>query len=416
MSNADSQATTAGALPVQGLETPCCIVGGGPAGMMLGLLLARAGIEVVALEKHADFLRDFRGDTIHPSTLEVMWELGMLEGLLERPHQELRALDGSLFGRRVRLADFSHLPTHARFIALMPQWDFLDFIATQAAKLPSFRLFMESEVTDLLYEGAAVAGVVVKTKQGARQVRAGLTVAADGRGSIVRERAALSVTDYGAPIDVLWFRLSRRSADAQQPLGHVAGGRVLVLLERGDYWQCAFVIPKGSFGDWQARGIDELKAGLAEIFPLPLERLSELASWDQVKLLSVRVDRVDKWARPGLLLIGDAAHAMSPIGGVGINLAIQDAVAAARILTPALRSGRAPSLDVLDRVQRRRELPTRLTQKIQLLVQNRFIGRTIQGGVEEVPWLARLLDRSALLRRLPARFVGLGLRPEHVST
>jgi len=384
--------------------------------MMLGLLLARAGIEVVALEKHADFLRDFRGDTIHPSTLEVMWELGMLEGLLERPHQELRALDGSLFGRRVRLADFSHLPTHARFIALMPQWDFLDFIATQAAKLPSFRLFMESEVTDLLYEGAAVAGVVVKTKQGARQVRAGLTVAADGRGSIVRERAALSVTDYGAPIDVLWFRLSRRSADAQQPLGHVAGGRVLVLLERGDYWQCAFVIPKGSFGDWQARGIDELKAGLAEIFPLPLERLSELASWDQVKLLSVRVDRVDKWARPGLLLIGDAAHAMSPIGGVGINLAIQDAVAAARILTPALRSGRAPSLDVLDRVQRRRELPTRLTQKIQLLVQNRFIGRTIQGGVEEVPWLARLLDRSALLRRLPARFVGLGLRPEHVST
>jgi 2-polyprenyl-6-methoxyphenol hydroxylase-like FAD-dependent oxidoreductase len=399
-----------------GIDVDCCIVGAGPCGMMAGLLLARAGVSVVVLEKHGDFLQDFRGDTVHPSTLEAMWEMGLLERLLERPHQRLKELTGEIFGRRVCLADFSKLESHAPFIALMPQWDFLDFLAQQARQLPNFRLFMNSEVTDLVSGDGRVMGVRAAMPGGSREVRARLTIAADGRSSTLRERAGLSLHDYDASIDVLWFRLSRKTSDAKQSLGNVGQGRVLVLLDRGRYWQCAFVIPKGTFASYEREGIGALRAKLQGILPLPTDRLNELDHWSQIELLTVRVNRLREWARPGLLCIGDAAHAMSPIGGVGINLAIQDAIAAVRLVTPALKTGRPPPLKQLKRVQQRRGLATRLTIRLQLMVQNRFLSGALHQGEDHIPFVVRLLNRSAKLRRLLARVIGLGLRPEHVPS
>jgi 2-polyprenyl-6-methoxyphenol hydroxylase-like FAD-dependent oxidoreductase len=382
--------------------------------MMLGLLLARAGVKVMVLEKHADFLRDFRGDTVHPSTLEVMHELGLLEEFLQRPHQKLSALTGQVFGERLQLVDFSHLPTQARFIVFMPQWEFLDFLSEHARKSDNFELRMESEVVELIQAGGKVAGVRARTPEGLLEVRADLTVGADGRGSLVREQAGLSSRTFGAPMDVLWMRITRRASDAERALGYVATGHLLVMLDRGDYWQCAFLIPKGEFEAMRQRPIAALHEQLTRIVPFVSDRMHELASWDDIRLLTVKVDRLRKWHRPGLLCIGDAAHAMSPIGGVGINLAIQDAVATANLLASDLRRG-APSLSHLARVQQRRELPTRLTQSMQVRIQNRFVAPTLSGATRSVPRLARWLDRWALLRRVPAHLIGIGMRPEHVN-
>jgi 2-polyprenyl-6-methoxyphenol hydroxylase-like FAD-dependent oxidoreductase len=397
------------------LQPRCAIAGGGPAGMMLGFLLARAGIEVVVLEKHADFLRDFRGDTIHPSTLEIMHELGVLEDFLRRPHSEVRQASGQIGTERVTLADFSHLPTRCKFVAFMPQWDFLDFLAECAKRLPSFRLAMESEVTDLLYDGERVSGVKARTPSGPLEIRADLVVGTDGRHSTVRERAGLARVDLGAPIDVLWLRLAKQPGDQPQILGRIEGGKVFVMLDRGDYWQCAFVMRKGGYDEIEQRGLAAFREEVARL--AARDKADEIADWSDVKLLTVAVDRLRRWYRPGLLCIGDAAHAMSPIGGVGINLAIQDAVAAANILAPWLRREGEISTEALAQVQRRRELPTRVTQRLQLLIQDRVIGRVL-ASTEPVslPWPLRLLRRYPVLRRVPARLIGIGVRPEHVRT
>jgi 2-polyprenyl-6-methoxyphenol hydroxylase-like FAD-dependent oxidoreductase len=395
-------------------QVRCCIAGGGPAGMMLGLLLARAGVEVVVLEKHADFLRDFRGDTIHPSTLEIMAELGALDELLKRPHQKVREVKARIGDLSLTVADFSHLPTRCKFIALMPQWDFLSFLAEQARRYPTFRLEMRAEVTDLVVEGGRVCGVRATTPAGILDVRADLTIGADGRHSVVRERAGLAVIDLGAPIDVLWLSLSKRPGDPDQALGRFDAGRILVMLDRGDYWQCAFVIPKGGLEATRQRGLAAFRQEIAALAPFLSDRVDGISGWDDIKLLTVRVDRLARWYRPGLLCIGDAAHAMSPIGGIGINLAIQDAVAAANILAEPLRRG-AAAVEDLEKVQRRREFPTRLTQWAQVTIQNRIItpvlGRT---GKLPLPLPVKLLSRFPFLRRIPARLIGMGVRPEHV--
>ena len=400
---------------VREISVRCCIAGGGPAGMMLGLLLARAGIAVLVLEKHADFLRDFRGDTIHPSTLEVMHELGILEEFLQRPHQEVRTLGAQIGDAFLQVADFEHLPTHCRFVALMPQWDFLNFIAEQAKRYPGFQLEMEAEATALIEEGGLVTGLRAETPRGDLVVRADLVVGADGRRSTVREKAGLEISDFGAPMDVLWMRLSRRPTDPGQSLGRVDAGRIFVMLNREDYWQCAYVIPKGGFDQIRLHGLEAFRGEIERLAPYLSDRVSELGDWSDIKLLTVAVDRLRVWHRPGLLCIGDAAHAMSPIGGVGINLAIQDAVAAANILAPRLLQGTV-NQDDLRAVQRRREFPTRATQQLQLFVQNRVIGQVLQGtGNLSPPLAVRLLAQWPLLRRIPARLIGLGFRPEHVK-
>jgi 2-polyprenyl-6-methoxyphenol hydroxylase-like FAD-dependent oxidoreductase len=384
--------------------------------MMLGVLLARAGVEVIVLEKHADFLRDFRGDTVHPSTLEVMHELGWLESFLQRPHQEVRELGGQIGDERITLADFSHLPTRCRFIVLMPQWDFLDFLAGRGRQLAAFHLRMEAEVVDLIESEGRIAGVVATTPQGRLEIRADLTVAADGRHSIVRERAGLTIDEFGVPIDVLWLRVSRRPDDPAQILGYLRGGHVFVMLQRGDYWQCAFVIPKGGYDELRGAGLEAFRQTIAAIVPFLADRVSELADWDAIKLLTVKIDRLRQWSRPGLLCIGDAAHAMSPIGGVGINLAVQDAVAAANLLAGPLQRGTV-TIDELAAVQHRRSLPTRATQRLQVLAQDHVISRTLRSGAPtSLPLVARLLRDHPVLRRLPARMIGLGFRPEHVHT
>jgi 2-polyprenyl-6-methoxyphenol hydroxylase-like FAD-dependent oxidoreductase len=383
---------------------------------MLGLLLARAGIEVLVLEKHADFLRDFRGDTIHPSTLEVMHELGLLDDLLRRPHQELRRLDVQIGDTTLTVADFSHLSTRCQFIAMMPQWDFLDFLAEHARRYPTFELRMQTEVTDLLHDGERIAGVLARTPHGTVEARADLVVGTDGRGSIVRARAGLPTMDLGAPIDVLWMRISKGPGDPGQTLGRIELGAILVLIDRGDYWQCAYVIPKGAFAELRERGLPAFRRELARLAPFLGERVGEIRDWDDIKLLTVRVDRLRRWHRPGLLCIGDAAHAMSPVGGVGINLAIQDAVATANLLSAPLRSD-ALTESNLHAVQRRRELPTRLTQGLQLFLQDRVIRRVLDAGGGRrtaLPLPLRLLRRWRWLSRIPARIVGIGFRPEHV--
>ena len=318
-------------MDLEQLNTRCCIVGGGPAGMMLGYLLARAGIEVLVLEKHGDFLRDFRGDTIHPSTLDLLHELGLLGNFLQRPHDEVRQLTGWIGDSQLRIADFTHLPTHCKFLAFMPQWDFLNFFAEEGKRYPSFRLQMNTEATDLLVEDGLVTGVRAKSAQGELAIRADLTIAADGRHSMLRQRAGLEIIDLGAPMDVLWMQISRAESDPPVTLGRVDAGRILVLLNRRTYWQCALIIPKGAYDELRARALPAFRAQLAQLAPFLRDRVEELADWEQMKLLTVMVDRLKRWWRPGLLCIGDSAHAMSPIGGVGINLAIQDAVAAANI-------------------------------------------------------------------------------------
>jgi 2-polyprenyl-6-methoxyphenol hydroxylase-like FAD-dependent oxidoreductase len=384
--------------------------------MMLGFLLARAGVPVLVLEKHADFLRDFRGDTIHPSTLEIMHELGLLSEFLRRPHQEARTISGQIGDDFVQIADFGHLPTHCRFVALMPQWDFLDFIAEQAKKYPAFQLKMEAEVKELIIQNGRVAGLRATTPEGELTVHVDLMVGADGRHSTVRDKAGLEIVDLGAPMDVLWMRLSRRPSDPAQTFGRFDTGRILVMLNREDYWQCAFVIPKGGVDEIRSRGLELLRDEIARLAPHLHDRTAELRDWSDVKLLTVSVDRLRRWHRPGLLCIGDAAHAMSPVGGVGINLAIQDAVAAANILAPRFKQG-IVSEDDLEAVQRRREFPTRATQAVQVFIQNRVIGRVL-GSTEKLsaPMPVRLLRLMPFLTRIPARLIGLGIRPEHVRT
>jgi 2-polyprenyl-6-methoxyphenol hydroxylase-like FAD-dependent oxidoreductase len=398
------------------VTTKCCIVGGGPAGMMMGYLLARAGIDVVVLEKHADFLRDFRGDTIHPSTLELMHELGLLDAFLRLPHRKVERLVGEIGNARVTVAEFTRLSTACKFIAFMPQWDFLDFMADRGRRYAGFHLMMRTEATDLIDQGGQIVGVRAKAEGGAVEIRADLVIGADGRHSTIRDRAGFRVDDLGSPMDVLWTRLSRRPDDYAEAFGRFEAGGILIMVDRGDYWQVAYVIRKGSADEMMKRDVDDFRRTILTMAPWLGERVNEVKSWDDVKLLTVALDRLPQWYRPGLLCIGDAAHAMSPIGGVGINLAIQDAVAAANILTEPLRAG-AVTLDHLARVQRRREWPTRVTQAFQRTIQNRVIRRLLAGTAQpKLPLPLKLLNWFPALRGIPARLIAIGVRPEHIHT
>jgi 2-polyprenyl-6-methoxyphenol hydroxylase-like FAD-dependent oxidoreductase len=398
------------------ITTRCCIVGGGPAGMMAGFLLARAGVDVVVLEKHADFLRDFRGDTIHPSTLEIIYELGLLDDFLKLPHQKAPVLSARIGDLKFPAADFRHLPTQCRYIALMPQWDFLNFIVAQARRYPSFRLLMKSAATDLVEERGQVVGLLATTGRGSVEIRASLVIGADGRHSVVRQKAGFVVDELGAPMDVLWFRLRREASDPAEVMGIFTAGRIFIMVNRGDYWQCGFVIAKGSLQLIQSAGLAAFRDEITKLAPFARDRVGELADWNAVKLLTVGVDRLRQWHRPGVLCIGDAAHTMSPIGGVGINLAVQDAVATANLLASPLRENRLTDAD-LQRVQVRREFPARVTQRIQVFIQDRVVTRVLADDSSPKPPLAiRLLARFPILRRIPARILGLGVRPEHVRT
>lgn len=382
--------------------------------MMTGYLLARAGVEVVVLEKHADFNRDFRGDTIHPSTLELMHELGLLEEFLKLPHQELHELRAIMNGHTVPMADFSHLPTRCKFIAFMPQWDFLNFLAGHARKFPTFSLHMGHEVTDLLIEKERVVGVRLKTPEGERIARADLVIGADGRHAVTHTRGNFELREFGVPIDVLWTRLSKRAGDPKQSLGFFQAGKLFVLLDRGDYFQAGYIIPKGSLDELRQRGLPAFHADIVSIAPFLQDRITELDDWSKIKLLTVQINRLRNWAREGLLCIGDSAHAMSPAGGVGINLALQDAVATANLLAAKLRTGPV-SLADLEQVQRRREMPVRLIQRMQVFVHRRVTGRS-SGRDDKLPLIGRVFRWFPLLRRLPARFIGIGPRPEHIQS
>jgi len=398
---------------VERLQTRCVIVGGGPAGMMAGYLLARAGVEVAVLEKHADFNRDFRGDTIHPSTLELMYELGLLDEFLKQPHQELRELRAVVNGQVVPAADFTKLPTHCKFIAFMPQWDFLNFLSSHAKRFPTFQLHMETEVVDLLMEDSRVVGVRAKTPRGELDFRADLVIGADGRHSTVHTRAGFELREFGVPIDVLWIRISKKQGDPKQTLGFFQHGKLVVLLDRDEYWQCGFVIPKGGFDEIKARGLAAFQKEIVSFAGFLRDRVAELDDWTKIKLLTVQVNRLSNWCCEGLLCIGDSAHAMSPAGGVGINLAIQDAVATANLLAEKLQRG-AVHVGDLRKVQARREWPTRLIQGMQIFIHRRVVtGRTSDEKKTSLPFVLRLLKWFPILRQLPARFIGMGPRPEH---
>jgi 2-polyprenyl-6-methoxyphenol hydroxylase-like FAD-dependent oxidoreductase len=397
------------------ISTDCVIAGGGPAGMMLGFLLARAGIDVTVLEKHRDFLRDFRGDTVHPSTLQVMHELGLLEKFLQLPHSEIRTANIEIGERHFTVGDFTRLPTVCKFIALMPQWDFLDFIAGEAKAFPNFHLRMETKADDLLTRDGTVIGVAAAGPDGPIEIKAGLTVAADGRRSTLRDRSGLEVQDLGAPFDVLWLRLPVLPGDPVDLIGRVKNGQLFVMIYRTDYWQCAYLIPKNGFDTIQADGLINFRDRLKSIAGFAAERIDgAITDFDQIKLLTVTVDRLKNWARPGLVCIGDAAHAMSPIGGVGINLAIQDAVATANLLGPVLQQ-RVPAFTDLKTVQARREFPTKVIQAFQVGAQNFFLAPTLRSmTTPKPPLIVKLFDAVPWLRQFPARFIGMGVRPEHV--
>jgi 2-polyprenyl-6-methoxyphenol hydroxylase-like FAD-dependent oxidoreductase len=399
------------------LKVRCCIVGGGPAGMMLGYLLGRAGIDVVVLEKHADFFRDFRGDTVHPSTLQVMDELGLIDGFLELPHQRLQKMDGLFGGTAVRIADLGRLRVKYNFIAFMPQWDFLNFLRESGKRFSSLKVMMNTEAVDLIRRGDAIAGVRAKTPQGMIEIEADLTVACDGRHSLVRERAGLEVEEIGVPMDVLWFRAGRRPDETENVFARVDPGKMMVTFDRGDYWQCAYVIAKDQYAAVKARGLPALLDDVARMAPILKAGVTEVKSWDDIKLLTVAINRLKRWTQPGLLCIGDAAHAMSPVGGVGVNLAVQDAVATANILAARLAHGYLTEPE-LDEVRKRREFPVRMTQRMQVVAQNNIISMALKPGGQplQVPAVMRLVTAVPWLQGITARFVGLGVRPEHVRS
>ncbi len=396
-------------------QVQCLIAGGGPAGLMLGVLLARAGVDVLVLEKHADFLRDFRGDTVHPSTMQVLHELGWLDDFLKLPHERVQRLKARFGDTSLSMVDLSHLPVAAPFIAMMPQWDFLNFLAQKGAAYSGFRLLMETEAKSLLIENGRVTGVTFEAHGHTNTVGAGLVVAADGRTSILRAASGLASQSFGAPMDVLWFRVTRLASDTAETQASFDTGRIFIMLNRGDYWQCAFLIPKGSDAMVRAAGLGAFQKTVGPLLPFEAARALSITSMDDVKLLSVCVDRLITWSRPGLLCIGDAAHAMSPVGGVGINLAIQDAVAAANLLAKSLREKRLTFADIQS-VQARRDWPTRMTQRFQLMMQNTIIAPALAAtGAMKTPLALRLLTSIPGLNRLPARILGLGFRPEHVD-
>jgi 2-polyprenyl-6-methoxyphenol hydroxylase-like FAD-dependent oxidoreductase len=393
----------------------CCVTGGGPAGMMLGVLLARIGVKVCVLEKHADFFRDFRGDTIHPSTLRMMEELGWLSEFLKLPHQEVQRLYMQVGDKRVEMVDFTHLPITTKFIALMPQWDFLSFLAEKGRHYPNFDLKMNTEATDLVYEGDRVTGVMAKSPSGPFTIKADLVVAADGRHSTLRPSAGFMTENLGSPMDVMWFRLPRLPTDTEETQGRFDAGHIFIMLQRGDYWQCAYVIPKGNDAKTRAGGLEAFRKSVGQMLPFDPGRANAIPDWDHVKLLTVAVDRLKTWAKPGFLCIGDAAHAMSPIGGVGVNLAVQDAVAAANLLWQPLKDGNFQFSD-LQAVQARREWPTVVTQRLQVAIQNRVISKALGAdGPLRPPLFVKLVAAFPWLARLPARMIGMGVRPERVS-
>ncbi|MBR1247883.1 FAD-dependent oxidoreductase [Bradyrhizobium sp. AUGA SZCCT0169] len=399
------------------MKVRCCIVGGGPAGMMLGYLLGRAGIDVVVLEKHADFFRDFRGDTVHPSTLQVMDELGLIDGFLKLPHQRLQKMEGLFGGATVRLADLSRLKVKYPFIAFMPQWDFLNFLRESGKRFASLKVMMSTEATDLIEDGGRVAGVRAETPEGMLDIEADLTIACDGRHSLVRERAGLATEEIGAPMDVLWFRAGKTANETESVFARVEPGRMMVTFDRGDYWQCAYIIAKGQYDAVKARGLPALLDDVARVAPILTSGLADVKSWNDVKLLTVAINRLTRWTRPGLLCIGDAAHAMSPMGGVGVNLAVQDAVATANLLAAKLVNG-CPPEDELDAVRRRREFPVRMTQRMQVVAQDNIVSAALKGGNQplKAPLVMRLITAVPWLQGITARFIGLGVRPEHVQS
>jgi 2-polyprenyl-6-methoxyphenol hydroxylase-like FAD-dependent oxidoreductase len=398
------------------LKAQCCIVGGGPAGMMLGYLLGRAGIETLVLEKHADFFRDFRGDTVHPSTLQVMDELGLIDDFLKLPHDKLQKLDGYFGTTTLRLADISRTGAKHPFIAFMPQWDFLNFLRDKGQRYPKLKVMMSTEATDLLWSDGVVTGVKAHGPDGPIEINADLVVACDGRHSVVRPSAKLDVEEIGAPMDVLWFRVSKGS-ESESLLARIESGKMMVTLDRGTYWQCAYVIAKGQYEVVKTRGIDAFRADVVELAPILKAGIGDVKSWDDVKLLTVAINRLTRWTRPGLLCIGDAAHAMSPVGGVGINLAVQDAVATANLLAAKMLKGRL-SEDDLDAVRRRREFPVRMTQAMQVIVQNNVITLALKPGGEPIkpPLFARIINAIPWLQGITARFIAIGVRPEHVHS
>lgn len=398
------------------IDTRCCIAGGGPAGMMLGFLLARAGLDVVVLEKHADFLRDFRGDTIHPSTLELFHELGLLDEFLQLPLARTERIGIHIGGEYIPMVDLTRLKVQAPFMAMAPQWEFLNFLERKAWSFRGFHLMMETEASELIIEKGRVTGVRASTNDGEIEIAAHLTVACDGRRSTLREQAGMKVMDLGAPLDVLWFRLPHQASDGVETGGFVDAGGLLVSIYRGSYWQCAHVILKGGADAIRAAGLPAWRASVAKLAPMFANRMEHVASFDDVKLLSVQVDRLERWYRDGLLCIGDAAHAMSPVGGVGVNLAVADAVAAANLLWRPLANSEVSEAD-LARVQKRRAWPTWAIQSFQVFAQNNFIAPTLNAkGEVRAPFIMRHLQSIPVLRDLPANLFAMGLRPEHIQS